>query len=115
MAPSPLSSANALPGVWGEPTATIDWCERNYEVTQYIAEFWNSISNLFFIIPPLAVCIKLWHRNVERVYLLSLVYMAFTGIGSFAFHATLRYEMQLWDELGMVRSQILLAYVIAPL
>lgn len=25
-------------GYWGEPTSTIDWCERNYEVSFYIAE-----------------------------------------------------------------------------
>jgi len=99
-------------GFWGQPTSTIDWCERNYEVTRFIAEFWNSVSNLFFIIPPLAVCIKLWSRKVERVYLLALVYMAFTGIGSFAFHATLKYEMQLWDELSMVWSATFILYLL---
>ncbi len=26
-------------GFWGKPTATIDWCESNYEVTYYVAEF----------------------------------------------------------------------------
>lgn len=26
-------------GFWGKPTATIDWCEANYEVTYFIAEF----------------------------------------------------------------------------
>jgi len=26
-------------GFWGKTTATIDWCEANYEVTYYIAEF----------------------------------------------------------------------------
>lgn len=26
-------------GFWGIPTATIDWCEDNYSVTTYIAEF----------------------------------------------------------------------------
>jgi len=28
-----------LDGFWGKPTATIDWCETNYEVTYFIAEF----------------------------------------------------------------------------
>lgn len=88
---------------------------QNYEVTMYIAEFWNSVSNLFFIIPPLAVCIKLWRRNVERVYILALIYMAFTGIGSFAFHATLKYPMQLWDELSMVWSAIFVLYLVVKM
>jgi len=26
-------------GYWGKPTSTIDWCEANYEVTYFIAEF----------------------------------------------------------------------------
>jgi len=26
-------------GFWGKPSATIDWCEANYEVTYFIAEF----------------------------------------------------------------------------
>ena len=29
-------------GYWGRPTATIDWCESNYEVTPYVAEFCKS-------------------------------------------------------------------------
>ena len=26
-------------GIWGTPTATIDWCEENYKLTPYVAEF----------------------------------------------------------------------------
>lgn len=26
-------------GVWGVPTSTLDWCEENYVVTKYVAEF----------------------------------------------------------------------------
>lgn len=31
-------------GFWGEATSTLDWCEENYVVTRYIAEFCEYIS-----------------------------------------------------------------------
>ena len=31
---------------WGPVTANYDWCESNYAVSQYVAEFFNSISSL---------------------------------------------------------------------
>lgn len=33
-------------GYWGPQTSTIEWCEENYAVSPYIAEFWNTISSL---------------------------------------------------------------------
>ena len=108
MPPSPVEEVR---GFWGPPTSSIDWCERNYEVTYFIAEFWNTVSNLAFIIPPLVVAYQL-RGKVDGVYLASLIYMAFTGMGSFAFHGTLLYSMQLWDELSMVWSGLFILYLI---
>ncbi|GBB95484.1 hypothetical protein RclHR1_25470001 [Rhizophagus clarus] len=39
---------NSTVGFWGEPSST-DWCEQNYEVTYYIAEFFNTISSLCLV------------------------------------------------------------------
>lgn len=38
---------NGKIGYWGEPTATLEWCEDNYEVTYYVAEFckYNKINH----------------------------------------------------------------------
>ncbi|KAI9619423.1 hypothetical protein H4Q26_014185 [Puccinia striiformis f. sp. tritici PST-130] len=61
--------------------------EANYAITRFIAEFTNTISNLIF------------------------VGIALVGIGSFLFHATLRYEWQLGDELPMIFAGAMSAYV----
>ncbi len=34
-------------GVWGIPTSTLDWCEENYVVTKYVAEFCKYSVNVF--------------------------------------------------------------------
>lgn len=30
--------------------ATMDWCEDNYGVSPYVAEFWNMVSSLFITV-----------------------------------------------------------------
>ena len=34
---------------WGPVTANIDWCETNYAVSPYVAEFFNTLSSLAFV------------------------------------------------------------------
>lgn len=52
-------------GYFGKPTSSIDWCEHNYEVSFYVAEFWNTVSNLFLIIPPFMGFIKSKAQGME--------------------------------------------------
>ncbi|KAI8494558.1 Alkaline ceramidase 3, partial [Branchiostoma belcheri] len=106
------------PGVWGKATATIDWCEENYVVTEYVAEFCkslsfyrevfpkirarNTISNLAMIIPPILAGIKAYQEKLETRYVVSFFSILVVGVGSWCFHMTLLYEMQLFDELPMI-------------
>ena len=93
-------------GFWSPHTSTIDWCESNYEISYYIVEFFNTISGLSFVWPPLVAAYKL---SVANRYLMAL--LAFTGLGSMAFHGTLRYPMQLWDELAMMYTVMTVLYL----
>ncbi|CDO73011.1 hypothetical protein BN946_scf185007.g65 [Trametes cinnabarina] len=87
---------------WGPVTATLDWCEANYQFSRYIAEAANTFSNVYTV--GLAVYGALYAARAKLPprYLIGWMGFALVGIGSFIFHATLRFEAQLMDELPMV-------------
>uniref|UniRef100_A0A8D1V9X2 Alkaline ceramidase n=2 Tax=Sus scrofa TaxID=9823 RepID=A0A8D1V9X2_PIG len=97
-------------GYWGPPTSTLDWCEENYAVTWYIAEFWNTVSNLIMIIPPVFGAIQSVRDGLEKRYIASYLALTVVGMGSWCFHMTLKYEMQLLDELPMIYSCCIFVY-----
>ena len=106
-------------GFWNNVTATIDWCEHNYEVTYYIAEFWNTLSNLVMILLPVYSIYWSYKQKKSRKYksyrmsnsvLACSVGIIFVGMGSWMFHMTLLYSMQLFDELPMIYSFSLIFY-----
>ena len=43
----PLTADSNTEGFWGEATATIDWCEENYAVSSFLAEFCKCLLNWF--------------------------------------------------------------------
>jgi len=92
-------------GFWGTHTATRDWCEPNYAHTQYIAEFWNTLSNALYILFGLNL-LRLKHRfrNVHRfneftTLTVTIWGMIILGLSSGAFHATLKYWPQVLDRV----------------
>lgn len=102
MAPYISSYNQQNRGLWAQ-TATIDWCESNYELSYFIAEFWNTLSNVAFIVPELAQYFALSrHKNVELVFRRAFLSLALVGIGSFCFHMTLARHMQMFDETSMI-------------
>jgi len=89
-------------GHWGQVTATLDWCEANYQFSHYVAEISNTFSNLFFVYISLYGARLSSKESLPTRYLVGFAGCALIGLGSFFFHATLLYEAQLADELPMI-------------
>lgn len=88
--------------------STIDWCESNYTVSEYVAEYWNTVTGIFLILSGLIfsyvkkksikqnnLYIRKRFKNIQNLLVL-------VGIGTMLFHGTLWYPFQLLDELPMV-------------
>lgn len=94
---------NAILDSFVPASSPIDWCEENYIVVNYIAEFWNTLTAPAMCIVPV---ILRWQHHmpasprafnfVGRVSMLSLLCI---GIGSAYFHATLAIMGQVLDEI----------------
>jgi len=98
-------------GYWGEVTATIDWCEHNYTLTKYLAEFWNSVSSLVILVLGLAGALLARRRHLEHRYIWLNFAVAVVGFGSFMFHGTMRFGWQLWDEIPMIYAALVWLFV----
>jgi dihydroceramidase len=103
-------------GYWdqyGAPSI-VDWCEPNYEVSPYVAEWWNTLSSIPMGITGLMGIWLCWRNRewLETRFLINFVAFTLVGWGSAAFHGTLLRIPQAADELPMVYSALASVYII---
>src|SRR5277367_4944329 len=79
----------------------IDWCEPNYVYSRYIAEFWNTISNLIFLVMGFYGIKYCRINRLPSVYYYTFLTYMLIGVFSAYFHATLTIYGQLLDEIGI--------------
>lgn len=101
-------------GFWGHITSTLDWCEQNYAVTSYIAEFWNSTTNAVIFGLGLFGSWNAWRIGAPRRIVAAYLCLSVVGFGSALFHGTLLYHYQLLDEIPMSIGITAFAYCVTP-
>ncbi|KZF26295.1 alkaline phytoceramidase [Xylona heveae TC161] len=97
-------------GYWHPVTSTINWCEEDYYATIYAAEVINTLTNLLFLYLAYKGISNCWTQGHDSIFLVTFVGYLLVGAGSFLFHATLKYPMQLVDELSMIYTTCLMCY-----
>ncbi|KAJ1799844.1 hypothetical protein LPJ59_001544 [Coemansia sp. RSA 2399] len=106
---APVAATNIATGIWGDVTSSVDWCEENYEWTPFIAEFFNSWSSLAMVVLGEA-CARMNTTGNSAFTLLGRA-ITVVGIGSWLFHATLKYSTQMTDELPMLWAISIACYI----
>ena len=86
---------------WGTPDVSVSFCENKYNVSNYIAEYYNTMSALSYVI------VGLLFYNTKLKKLSKIIILL--GIGTALLHSTLRFYGQWIDELSML---ILSFYII---
>ncbi|ORY73446.1 ceramidase [Leucosporidium creatinivorum] len=99
-------------GYWGPSTSSIDWCEANYEHTQYIAECFNTVSNVAFVALACYGIFRAIEQKLPRRFAAGHAAVALIGVGSALFHMTLQYSWQLGDELPMIYASAFITWIV---
>ena len=79
--------------------SSISWCELDYFKSEYIAEYWNTLTGIFLCASSIYAYFK--NDGIATLYY-SNVLLFIVGIGTMMFHATLVYIWQLLDEIPML-------------
>lgn len=97
-------------GFWSPVTSTLNWCEEDYYATIYSAEIINTLTNLLFIYLAFKGINNCLRNDHDSIFLVTFLGYFVVGTGSFLFHSTLKYPMQLVDELSMIYTTCLMFY-----
>ncbi|KAF2866806.1 alkaline ceramidase family protein [Massariosphaeria phaeospora] len=91
-------------GVHGPPNSNHNFCEEDYIITPYIAEFVNTLTNLTYVIYGAHGIRRVRHREDGGLFsTLAFPYWGLVGVGVLSawFHITLKYHSQMGDDLSM--------------
>ena len=81
--------------------SSINWCERDYIHSSFIAEYWNTLTGICLCISSLLSYKSNVKHDLHILYYSNFL-LFIVGIGTILFHSTLIYIWQLLDEIPMM-------------
>ncbi|KAI6704118.1 hypothetical protein NL676_013254 [Syzygium grande] len=104
--------ADGIPSFWGPVTSTKECCEQNYVYSSYVAEFFNTVSNIPCIVLALIGLINALRQRFEKRFSVLHISNMVLAMGSMLYHATLQRVQQQSDETPMVWEILLYMYIL---
>ncbi|KAM7325893.1 hypothetical protein ACRRTK_014371 [Alexandromys fortis] len=93
-----------MSSIFAYQSSEVDWCESNFQHSELVAEFYNTFSNVFFLIFG-PIIMFLMHPYAQKrtwaIYGVSVLFMVI-GLFSMYFHMTLSFLGQLLDEISIL-------------
>ncbi|OAR01960.1 hypothetical protein LLEC1_00112, partial [Akanthomyces lecanii] len=83
---------------------------QDYILTYYCAELCNTVTNLAFLYLGFRGIRSCLRQSHDSIVLIAYGGYMVVGLGSIAFHACLKYPMQLWDGLSMIYTTCLMMF-----
>ncbi|KAG3280606.1 alkaline ceramidase 1 [Ictidomys tridecemlineatus] len=93
-----------MPSILAYQSSEVDWCESNFQYSQLVAEFYNTFSNISFLIFGPLMMFLMHPYTQKRSRYIHGTFVLFTIIGLFSmyFHMTLSFLGQLLDEIAIL-------------
>ncbi|KAL3521894.1 hypothetical protein ACH5RR_014728 [Cinchona calisaya] len=104
--------ADVISSFSGRVTSTTEWCEKNYVYSPYIAEFFNTLSNIPCILLALIGLVNSLRQRLERRFSVLHVSNMVLAIWNILYHATLNRVLQQSDETPVIWETLLYIYVL---
>lgn len=79
---------------WGNRDASVKFCEESYKHSNYIAEYYNTLSGVSYIL----IALPYLKSNIQSIAIPTV----FLGIGTIFLHMTQRFYGQIMDEIAMI-------------
>lgn len=92
-------------GYWGPHDSLHTFCEPSYKWSYYVAEPVNAVSSWCYMIVGMTNLVRLYSIGSAPLSWRATIgwwSLIVVGIGSSLFHATMRYHMELLDEIPML-------------
>ncbi|KAA8650984.1 ceramidase [Aspergillus tanneri] len=98
-----MTSDSPIDPFWGLPSSKANFCEKDYVVTRYVAEFINTLTNLVYVFYAIYGLYKLRQKsNTGFIRVLPYWGLMTVGVCSAIYHASLQYHTQMLDDLSML-------------